>query len=74
MLVKIKIKEKQYMKLRNVIANKKLGFAIVESRCIEPDNGNNCEVTLNCFSGDPGDLFTLGQEYKAVPDTVYMGC
>ena len=59
MLATIKIKEKQYMKLRNVIANKKLPFAIIESRCIEPDNGNNCEVTLNCFSGNPGDLFTL---------------
>ena len=72
MLVKIKIKEKQYTKLVNLISNKKLCFAIVESRSIEPEKGNNYEVTLNCFSGDAGDLFTLGQEYKAIPDTVFI--
>ncbi len=78
MLAKIKIKEKQYTKLAHLIIHQKLGFAIIESRTIEKSEidwstGDNCEVTLNCYSGDPGDLFTLGQKFKAIPDPVIMG-
>lgn len=73
MLVNIRIKEKQYTKLYNLIREQKLPFSIIESRCIPPIEGNNIEVLLNCFTGDPGDLFTLGQKFKAIPDPIILG-
>lgn len=78
MLAAIRIKEKQYLKLRNLIINEKLDFSLVGSRCLDKSEinwqggGDNLEVTINIYSGNPGDLFTLGQKFKAIPDPIIM--
>lgn len=73
MLVKIQISKKQYKKLHDLIINQKLEFAIVDSGSIAPINGNDYEVVLNVYSGDPGALFDLGQRFKSIPDSFFLG-
>lgn len=73
MIAAIKINEKQIGKLQRLIINQKLDFSIIETEKITPVIGGiNLKVYVNVFSGDPGDLFTLGIKYKEIKDDIIM--
>jgi len=73
MIAAIKINEKQIGKLQRLITNQKLDFSIIENEKITPVIGGiNMKVYVNVFSGDPGDLFTLGIKFKEIKDDIIM--
>lgn len=74
MIAGIRIRKKQLKKLENLIKEQKLAFEILEGSDLQPFYLNDPDylVLLNVKSGNPGDLFTLGEKFNSIRDTISM--